>query len=130
MPVPVKRGNRWRIRVQRKGLPALSFTAATKGECEAWLHQQMAERQPDGAVLEVPLPPGAWTIRRMVEHYRDTVTVTHKAAEAEGYHLDAMLQADFADAFVHEVGRRDYILWFKDRLKEVAAATAVRELNL
>jgi hypothetical protein len=38
-----KRHGRWRVRIQRQGMKAESFTADTKGECQFWAKRRETE---------------------------------------------------------------------------------------
>jgi integrase len=135
-----KRHGRWRVRIQRQGMKAKSFTADTKGECQFWAKRREAELDRLALLSTLPALPAPlpivvsarpWTVRELVEHYRSVVLPQQKAGKPNGYHLDAMLRtADFADRSCYDIRRRDAVRWFDLRLGQVSPAAAVKELNL
>jgi hypothetical protein len=135
MAIHQKRHGRCRVRIQRQGMKAESFTADTKGECQFWAKRREAELDRLALMSTLPALPAPlpvvvsarpWTVRELVENYRRVVLPQQKAGKANGHHLDAMLRtADFADRSCYDIKRRDAVRWFDLRLAQVSPAAAV-----
>ena len=120
-----KRGKSWEVFVSKGGIRK-SATFDTKTEATNWATRTEAEiiaRK----TLSVPDIPFADLLTR----YRDTVSITKRGARWEKIRLDKIIRDDkIAQVRLPDLSAVHVAAWRDQRLKEVSAASVLREWNL
>lgn len=122
-----KRGNKWRVEVERAGAPRASKSFDTKAAAQAWGVREEAAIQ---AGLS-----GKWpkrTLSEALEQYEKTVSPTKRgeAFESKRFaHLKREYPALCAKV-LHEITTADLAAWRDARLAKVAPASVLRDINL
>jgi integrase len=70
------------------------------------------------------------TLADLVTRYKKEVTPTKRGAEQENYKLGAFLRHKLAATAITSATKSDFLAYRNERLREVAPATVVKELNL
>ncbi len=128
----VQRGDKWLVRVTRKGHPQINKTFTTRKDAEAFARgvevdiERGVLRQDQGDRI---------ALVELLQRYMDTVTPIKRGARAEAYRLQAFMAKDghakaLARKLVSSVTPADVASWRDDRLKAVGAGTVAREFNL
>lgn len=128
----VQRGDKWLVRVTRKGHPQINKTFSTRKDAEAFARgvevdiERGVLRQDQGERV---------TLAELLQRYRNTITPTKRGARAETYRLQAFVAKDghakaLACKLVARITSADVAHWRDDRLKAVGAGTVAREFNL
>lgn len=123
-----QRDGKWRVRITRKGHPAVGRTFDLKRDAEAF-----------AATVEADLARGTYrdrdtttTLRDLVARYLVEVTPTKRGASQEAYLLGAVLRPEsaakpMAARLVADISPADVAKWRDARLKQVKPATLARE---
>lgn len=124
-----KRGDKWLVRVVRKGFPQINKTFTHRKDAEAF-----------AAVTEGDIARGTYRkdtgnrvqFRELLGRYMREVTPQKRGAVKEAYRVEALLRAGsvarpMLDKFVADLTPHDVAAWRDCRLKEVSASTLKRE---
>ena len=125
----VQRGDRFLVRVTRKGHPQINKSFST-----------MRDARQFAATVEADIVRGTLrvdrgeriTYRELVERYLRDVTPTKRGGRDEAYRITAMLRPDsvarpMLDKWVADLRPHHVATWRDARSKQVAASTVVRE---
>ena len=123
-----KRGQFWRVKIRRAGLPAQTRTFDNKTQAQQWARS--VETDFDKGITVDRRSAQRTCLAEILERYRREVTPTKRGAADENLRLKAMAQRPFARIRMsaltssHLAGYRD------ERLKEVSGATVTREFSV
>lgn len=124
MPTYIKRGDKWRVQVRRKGV-SKSGTFHTKAEGREWATK--VERQIDTGRHR---KQSTATLEDVFKRYAEEISPTKRGERWEKVRL-AKLQADpIADKRLCDLTPGDFTKWRDRRAGEVSAGTVNRELTL
>lgn len=128
-----KRGDVWRVRIVRKGHPAVTRSFPTRRDCEKF-----------AAITEADMARGVFnqtsveqvTLRELLQHYLEAVTPGKRGKVEEAGRISTLLKTESAarpmlDKVVASLSGSDVAKWRDKRIKEGAApATVVREWSI
>lgn len=122
-----KHGNKWQVRINRKGHAELSQSFLNRADAERWSRQ-----------IEVQLDQGTFvdiseaqvtSFTDVIERYRREVTPAKKGAKQEGYRLDVLKRSKLARLALGSIRSTDIAKYRDERKLVVAANTVKNELN-
>lgn len=116
-----KRGSGWQAIVRRKGYPAQSATHDTKFEAEEWARDIEARIR-----LGKHQRRARMTVRQALDRYLRDHSAYKKSAREEGYRIQYLREADFADLDLSEAKGSHFTAFKKGRLRAGAAEATVR----
>lgn len=120
------RGDRWQVRVRRKGHATETRSFATKQDAERWARS-----------LEVAMDRGShihpsnadnFSLGGLVERYLQDVTPKLKGAKEDSYRLRALMRHPICKLGIGAVTPYRIAQFRDERLKQVSAGTVIREL--
>ena len=120
------RGDRWQVRVRRKGHATETRSFATKQDAERWARS-----------LEVAIDRGSYispsdadnvSLGVLVERYLHEVTPTLKGAKEDSYRLKALMRHAMCKLRIRAVTPHRIAQFRDERLKSVGPGTVIREL--
>jgi integrase len=125
-----KRGDKYRVRVRRKGLGAVSRSFLKKADAQGWARE--AESALERGTFEAAPKAHAensktTTLAELVERYRDTISVRKKGKEFETYILNALLRHKLAQKKLIEATSSEWAQYRDERLKEIKPASLKRQ---
>jgi integrase len=118
----------YQAKVRRRGYPPQSMTFERKTDADRWARK--IEREIDDGVFVDRTAAHQTTLADLIDRYRDEITPGHKGAAQEKIRLEQLKRGRLARHAAATVKNKDFVEWRNDRLKEVAPATVIRELNL
>lgn len=119
---------RWQAQVRRRGLAPRARSFDTKADAERWARQLEAQVDRAG-VLPDTRPAETTTLKQVLERYRDSVSVTKRSFVSEVARINALLRRDIVHRTLATLSSSDLATYRDQRLKTVAPATVIRELN-
>jgi integrase len=121
-----KRGNRWRVRVTRKGFARESATFVRKAEALAWANKRETEINAGRRGQIIP-----HTVKEALERYRDTIAPTHRGEQWERVRLNKLgRDLAFRHRLLTEVAPDDIATWRDLALQTLKPASVRREMGL
>jgi len=124
-----KRGPlQWQAKVRRVGYPEQSKTFDTKAEADEWARG--IESKMDSGTFVDRRSLADYDVGYILAKYREEVTTTKKGKKQEKARLIAIEGRSFARLKLSLVDLPDGRKYRDDRLKEVAAGTVIKEMNL
>jgi len=124
-----KRGNKWQVRVRRKGSLPVSKTFIRKEDANLWARQ--TEITADRRGLPVDTQSLAeMTVADLLCHYRDTVVPMKRGANVETFILNAFLRHGIARLPLSELSSLHLSKYRDERLGRVKPVTVSRELGI
>lgn len=118
----------WQAKIRRKGFPEVSKTCDTKVEAEAWA-RSIESKMDKGSFVDRS-PWENLTLGEILERYRKEITPAKKGAEQEESKLTVISKSKLAKMSLGNIEPGDIVDYRNERLKKVAAATIIKELNL
>ncbi|UYW27503.1 site-specific integrase [Methylorubrum extorquens] len=119
---------RWQAAVRRKGIAPRSKSFDTKADAERWARSLEAELDRCGALPDTR-PAEKTTLAQVLERYRDTVSPTKRSSVTEIARINAILRRPICHRTMALLSSADLAAYRDERLKAVAPATVIRELN-
>lgn len=120
------RGNRWQVRVRRKGHPTETRSFATRQDAEKWARALEADMD-RGAYL--PLGEAQRiTLGDLIERYLIEVTPTLKGAKEDTFRLRAMMRHPMCKLVLTAITPTCIAKYRDERLLKVGPGTVIREL--
>ncbi|GJD55517.1 integrase [Methylobacterium dankookense] len=119
---------RWQAAVRRKGMAPRSKSFDTKGEAERWARNLEAELDRCGTLPDTRLAENT-TLAQILTRYRSEVSPTKRSHVSEVSRLSAILRRPICYRTLALLSTADLAAYRDERLKKVAPATVIRELN-
>jgi integrase len=121
-----KRGDSYRALVRKKGFPPVSESFKRKVDAERWARDTEAAMDRRLYVVD-----DGQLVRAVFQRYRDEVSATKLGARWEKLRINNLARtAKWMRLTVSQISYRDLQAWRDERVKEVSAASVLREFNL
>lgn len=129
MATILKRKDKYQVQVRRKGMASVSRTFHRRNDAEEWARNM--EVKADRGDLPTPVRVLAqYTVKDVLERYRDEITVKKRSADTETYILDAFMREPIAKLSLAQITPAHFSTYRDKRLKDVKAGTVNRELSI
>ena len=120
------RGNRWQVRVRRKGHPTETRSFATRQDAEKWARALEADM---GRGVYAPVGEAQRiTLGDLIERYLIEVTPTLKGAKEDTIRLRAMMRHPVCKLVLTAVTPTKVAKFRDERLQQVSSSTVIRDL--
>ena len=123
-----KRGQFWRVKIRRTGLPAQTRTFNSKTDAQQW--SSGVESEIDKGIVVDRRVAQRFSLAEVLERYRREVTPTKRGAADESIRLKAMAERPFARIRMAALTSSHLAAYRDARLKVVSGATVNREFNV
>ncbi|GJE78251.1 site-specific integrase [Methylorubrum suomiense] len=114
--------------MRRKGIAPRAKSFDTKADAERWARSLEAELDRCGALPDTRSAEKT-TLAQVLERYRDTVSPTKRSSVTEIARINAILRRPICHRTMTLLSSADLATYRDERLKSVAPATVIRELN-
>ena len=122
-----KHGNKWQIRITRRGCATATKSFVNKSDAERWGRQ--VETQLDRGTFIDNSEAQRTSLADAIERYRREVTPKKKGALQEGYRLNVLKRSKLSRLSLASVRSTDIAQYRDERAKFVTANTIKNELN-
>lgn len=119
---------RWQAAVRRKGMQPRSKSFDSKSDAERWARGLEAELDRTGALPDTRAAENS-TLAEILTRYRDEVSPSKRSAITEIARINAILRRPICHRTMNRLSSADLAGYRDTRLKAVAPATVIRELN-
>ena len=119
---------RWQAMVRRRGVAPRCKSFDKRTDATRWARELEAEADRSGWVADTRLAEKT-TLGELLTRYRDQVSPTKRSARTEKARINAMVRRPIAHRILAKLTSADFATYRDERLKDVAPATVVRELN-
>jgi integrase len=119
---------RWQAQVRRRGVPPRAKSFDKRSDAERWARDLEAEADRAGWVADTRAAEKT-TVGELLTRYRTEVTPTKRGAVSEASRINSILRCAIAHRTLAKLTSSDVATYRDERLKTVAPATIVRELN-
>jgi integrase len=119
---------RWQAAVRRKGAQPRSKSFDSKSDAERWARSLESELDRNGALPDMR-PAESMTLAQLLTRYRNEVSPTKRSAVTEIARINAILRRPICFRTMTILSTADLAAYRDERLKTVAPATVIRELN-
>jgi integrase len=119
---------RWQAMVRRRGVPPRCKSFDKRTDATRWARELEAEADRSGWVADTRLAEKT-TLGELLTRYRDQVSPTKRSAHTERSRINAILRRPIVHRTLAKLTSADVATYRDERLKDVAPATVVRELN-
>src|SRR5664279_272354 len=119
---------RWQAQVRRRGVAPRAKSFDTKAEAQRWGQDLEAEANRSGWVADTRLAEKT-TLRELLTRYCAEVTPGKRGAVSEASRINSILRCPMSHRTLAKLTSADVAMYREERLKSVAPATVVRELN-
>jgi hypothetical protein len=119
---------RWQAMVRRRGVPPRCKSFDKRTDATRWARALEAEADRSGWVADTRLAEKT-TLGELLTRYRDQVSPTKRSAHTEKARINAMVRRPIAHRTLAKLTSADIATYRDERLKDVAPATVIRELN-
>jgi integrase len=123
-----KRGQFWRVKVRRAGLPAQTKTFNNRTHAQQWARS--VESDLDKGIVVDRRTAQRLSLAEVLERYRREVTPTKRGSADENLRLKAMAQRPFARIRMSALTSSQLAAYRDERLKVVSGATVNREFSV
>jgi integrase len=123
-----KRGQFWRVKVRRAGLPAQTKTFDNRTHAQQWARS--VESDLDKGIVVDRRTAQRLSLAEVLERYRREVTPTKRGSADENLRLKAMAQRPFARIRMSALTSSQLAAYRDERLKVVSGATVNREFSV
>jgi integrase len=123
-----KRGQFWRVKVRRTGLPAQTKTFDNRTHAQQWARS--VESDLDKGIVVDRRTAQRLSLAEVLERYRREVTPTKRGSLDEDLRLKAMAQRPFAHIRMSALTSSLLAAYRDERLKVVSGATVNREFSV
>jgi integrase len=123
-----KRGQFWRVKVRRVGLPAQTKTFDNRTHAQQWARS--VESDLDKGIVVDRRTAQRLSLAEVLERYRREVTPTKRGSADENLRLKAMAQRPFARIRMSALTSSQLAAYRDERLKVVSGATVNREFSV
>jgi len=119
---------RWQAQVRRRGVPPRAKSFDTKTEALRWASDLESEANRSGWVADTRAAEKT-TLRELLTRYCAEVTPGKRGAVSEASRINSILRCPISHRTLAKLTSADVATYRDERLKSVASATVVRELN-
>lgn len=119
---------RWQAQVRRRGVPPRAKSFDSKTAAERWARDLEAEADRSGWVADTRAAEKT-TLRELLTRYCAEVTPGKRGAVSEASRINSILRCPISHRMLAKLTSSDVATYRDERLKTVAPATVVRELN-
>src|SRR6478735_3127133 len=119
---------RWQAQVRRRGVAPRAKSFNTKTDAQRWAQDLEAEANRSGWVADTRLAEKT-TLRELLTRYCAEVTPGKRGAVSEASRINSILRCPMSHRTLAKLTSADVASYRDERLKSVAPATVVRELN-
>ncbi len=119
---------RWQAQVRRRGVAPRAKSFNTKADAQRWAQDLEAEANRSGWVADTRLAEKT-TLRELLTRYCAEVTPGKRGAVSEASRINSILRCPMSHRTLAKLTSADVATYRDERLKSVAPATVVRELN-
>lgn len=119
---------RWQAQVRRRGVPPRAKSFDTKTAAERWATDLEAEANRSGWAVDTRAAEKT-TLKELLTRYRDEVTPSKRGAVSERARINSIVRCPIAHRTLAKLTSADVASYRDERLKTVAPATVIRELN-
>jgi len=123
-----KRGQFWRVKIRRTGLPSQTRTFDNRTQAQQWARG--VESEIDKGIVVDRRVAQRLSLAEILERYRREVTPTKRGAADENLRLKAMAQRPFARIRMSALTSSQLAAYRDERLKVVSGATVNREFSV
>ena len=123
-----KRGQFWRVKVRRAGLPAQTKTFNNRTHAQQWARS--VESDLDKGIVVDRRTAQRLSLAEVLERYRREVTPTKRGSADENLRLKAMAQRPFARIKMSALTSSQLAAYRDERLKVVSGATVNRAFSV
>jgi hypothetical protein len=114
--------------VRRRGVPPRCKSFDKRTDATRWARELESEADRSGWVADTRLAEKT-TLGELLTRYRDQVSPTKRSALTERSRINAILRRPITHRTLAKLTSADFATYRDERLKDVAPATVVRELN-
>ena len=114
--------------VRRRGVAPRCKSFDKRADATRWAREIEAEADRSGWVADTRLAEKT-TLSKLLTRYRDEISPTKRSARTEKSRINAMLRRPIVHRTLAKLTSADIATYRDERLKDVAPATVVRELN-
>lgn len=119
---------KWQASVRRKGIPPRSKSFGKRADAERWARELEGQIDRCGFLPDTRAAEGT-TLKALLQRYLDNVTPHKRSAATEALRVKAIMRRDIAGYSLLNLSSAIVATYRDDRLKTVAPATVVKELN-
>src|SRR5450759_2633863 len=119
---------RWQAQVRRRGVAPRAKSFNTKADAQRWAQDLEAEANSSGWVADTR-DAEKTTLRELLTRYCAEVTPQKRGAVSEASRINSILRCPISHRTLAKLTSADVATYRDERLKSVAPATIVRELN-
>ena len=119
---------KWQAMVRHKGLAPRSKSFDKRGDAEKWARDLEAQVDVAGFVADTRLAEQI-TLGQILSRYREEISPMKRSAKTEAIRINAMLRRDVCHRTLAMLTSADIAAYREERLKAVAPATVIREIN-
>jgi hypothetical protein len=119
---------RWQAQVRRRGAPPRAKSFDKRTDAERWARDLEAEADRSGWVADTRAAEKT-TLRELLTRYTSEVTLGKRGAVSEASRINSILRCPMSHRTLAKLTSTDVASYRDERLKSVAPATLVRELN-
>lgn len=119
---------KWQAQVRRRGVPPRAKSFDKRSDAERWARELEAEADRSGWVADTRAAEKT-TLKELLTRYRDEVTPGKRGAVSEASRINVMMRRPIAYRTLAKLTSADVATYRDERLKTVAPATIIRELN-
>ncbi len=119
---------RWQAQVRRRGVPPRAKSFDKRTDAERWARDLEAEADRSGWVADTRAAEKT-TLGELLVRYANEVTPTKRGAVSEKARINSIVRCPIAHRTLAKLTSSDVAVYRDERLKTVAPATTVRELN-
>jgi integrase len=119
---------RWQAMVRRRGVPPRAKSFDRREDAVRWARDLESEADRSGWVADTRLAEKT-TLGELLTRYRNEITPTKRSAHTESARLAALIERDICHRTIAKLTSSDLAGYRDTRLKTVAPATVIRELN-
>jgi integrase len=119
---------RWQAMVRRKGMAPRAKSFDSKADAERWARNLEAEVDRCGALPDTRIAENT-TLAEILTRYRDEISPKKRSAISESARISGILRRAICYRTLTLLSTADLASYRDERLKAVAPATVVRELN-
>jgi integrase len=119
---------RWQAMVRRRGVAPRAKSFDKRTDAERWARDLEAEADRSGWVADTRLAERT-TLAELLTRYRDEVSPTKRSGQSEQARINGIIRRDIAHRTLAKLTSSDMATYRDERLKVVAPASVIRELN-